>query len=556
MHAAIGRTLALACVLWAGAAADAQVIGVRLNPERDFRALQSPVKNQRGRGTCTAFAITAALETFPGVPHDLSEQSIHGLAKFEQVRASRIAYLLSRDGKVLESLDADGLPSFEPYAQVLREYGVTRESVLPYNPDGVVVSEALRRALPSAAADALARVVYRRGQMTRALRDRMAAIAKYRVPQVEFVPFATLRTIANPAKRLAALDASTERLKRWLRTPAYGHQAIPIAYVMHNELWGRYAYADETPVFTLAPMLAKAAEERTRRAAAKDTAAVPSQFGQHAVTIVGYTENIRRFVPTVADADAKQGYWIVKNSWGPHWGGAGGYGFIGLDYHRACASQAMLIGRVEIDFRKIAVDLSGLMIQPGAEAKTPERILHTFTSADIHLKVQPSAFWRIVSQKGLLIGARRSVTLSTSVDEAVEPDIRGVRYRIVYREGEVAPDGSIAWSPRRAVTSPLITGGIGANDRPRDHAFAWTVSDAALSDVAKRFGARRHRGHLDLRILAAYYGTKVGGGLEVRTGRFFATRYDGGVIGARDLGEDAAGRIDARLAARLFAADR
>ena len=40
----------------------------------DYRAYQSPVKNQQKRGTCTAFAALAAMETLPGFPTDLSEQ--------------------------------------------------------------------------------------------------------------------------------------------------------------------------------------------------------------------------------------------------------------------------------------------------------------------------------------------------------------------------------------------------------------------------------------------------------------------------------------------------
>jgi hypothetical protein len=43
----------------------------------DYRPWQSPVRNQEGRGTCTAFAIATMLETLPGFPTDVSEQHIY-----------------------------------------------------------------------------------------------------------------------------------------------------------------------------------------------------------------------------------------------------------------------------------------------------------------------------------------------------------------------------------------------------------------------------------------------------------------------------------------------
>lgn len=45
----------------------------------DHRPGLSPVKDQGRRGTCTAHAVMAALEAWPGVPDDLSEQDAHCL---------------------------------------------------------------------------------------------------------------------------------------------------------------------------------------------------------------------------------------------------------------------------------------------------------------------------------------------------------------------------------------------------------------------------------------------------------------------------------------------
>ena len=50
----------------------------------DYRAQQSAVKDQGRRGTCAAFSVCAAMETFPGVPTDLSEQILYATIKLHQ----------------------------------------------------------------------------------------------------------------------------------------------------------------------------------------------------------------------------------------------------------------------------------------------------------------------------------------------------------------------------------------------------------------------------------------------------------------------------------------
>jgi hypothetical protein len=53
----------------------------------DYTSYQSPVKNQGGRNTCSGFAVAACLETFAGVPADVSEQHIYaGLKMLEYIR--------------------------------------------------------------------------------------------------------------------------------------------------------------------------------------------------------------------------------------------------------------------------------------------------------------------------------------------------------------------------------------------------------------------------------------------------------------------------------------
>src|SRR5512139_4314323 len=74
----------------------------------DHRPSQSPVKNQGMRGTCTAFAICAALETFPAVPGDLSEQFVYAIVKktqhdvAEQLRAWGLEAQLDEGSTLVE----------------------------------------------------------------------------------------------------------------------------------------------------------------------------------------------------------------------------------------------------------------------------------------------------------------------------------------------------------------------------------------------------------------------------------------------------------------------
>ena len=53
----------------------------KAQPIVDHRIYQSAVKSQANRGTCTAFGLCAAMETFPGFPSDLSEQYLYAMAK-------------------------------------------------------------------------------------------------------------------------------------------------------------------------------------------------------------------------------------------------------------------------------------------------------------------------------------------------------------------------------------------------------------------------------------------------------------------------------------------
>jgi len=339
-------------------------------PEIDFRPLQSPVKNQGHRGTCTAFALTAALETFPGMPHDLSEQFIYGLAKNEQlpIYAKLTLKPPDLDDPLYEGLRSDGL-NFADYAVVLKRFGVTYEELLPYNRDRVEESQALRRVLPKNEAAGVEKLLYDRTQMTDELRLQLIRLAKFRIKNLEIIDFSEVRS-RSPGGMQTKIDA----LRSWLASGKLGRQAIPIGFHIHPQVWG-YQYQDRAPVITVEPMARalraeKAAADRARRAGKKPP---PSLVGGHAVTIAGYTEDIRRYVPSVPEKDAKKAYWIIKNSWGPHWGNLGGYGFVSLDYHRQFALEAMLIEGASVKPAAFRIGPLGLLpkIKKSVEHKLP-----------------------------------------------------------------------------------------------------------------------------------------------------------------------------------------
>jgi len=89
----------------------------------DYRAYQSPVKNQEGRGTCTAFSICALLETHPAFPSDISEQHIYASAKMF-------------NSEKLKNYQEGAILKF--YIDEISKRGFWPESFYPYNPKSVV----------------------------------------------------------------------------------------------------------------------------------------------------------------------------------------------------------------------------------------------------------------------------------------------------------------------------------------------------------------------------------------------------------------------------------
>lgn len=386
----------------------------------DHRRSQSPVKDQGDRGTCAAFALCGALETFPSVPTDLCEQLLYATVKLhEQDVDGWIRRLQGPDA----ALTLDEGNAFGAYLPLFGLVGTCHESVWPYDPRAVKagpdVPEELRRFLE------LARIG---PDDLRGLRD---AAGKWGFRQADAV----------------LLDAATARdvarLKRELKE---GTLAIPVGYRIHGPSWSKLAEAGaparagsplggrarvlvhpgmlhvfaEAPAEGAAPAWLPYEDAReTLAASSKDLAQEvidgrwiqgrqrpPEEYGGHAVLLVGY------------DADG----FLAKNSWGTDWG-AGGYFVVPYDYHRMYVNGGMI--------------LRSANLRP--PALSPFERNQRIAGAAFRLKVQGRA--------GAGPAAPRELVLSTWTPGLRDPDVEVVEYAVEAR----GADGAWAEVTKRAV---------------------------------------------------------------------------------------------------------
>jgi hypothetical protein len=315
--------LAVLLGIWAAGSVHGQV---------DYRAQQSSVKHQGARGTCAAFSVCAAMETFPGVPTDLSEQMLYASIKLHQNNTD----LWRRALGLKPEMDiGDALGS---YAMLASGLGTCPEEFFPYNPNPLLVP------------DTVPEEVRRYIELAQVTEDDLLrlrrAVGVYQI------------VMADDGLLQLAAAQDVEKIKAELDA---GRVAIPVSYRVHEPSWTRI---DETGNFDasgvhdiihpgmmerfarrdgewMAYNQAKAACLMTGEDLlegvlsgkwVRSRAYPETEYGGHAVTIAGY------------DAIG----FIVKNSWGEEWG-SGGYCRISYDYHRLYAMEALLIDRVEID---------------------------------------------------------------------------------------------------------------------------------------------------------------------------------------------------------------
>lgn len=101
----------------------------------DHRSLLSPIRDQGDRGTCTAHAVVAALEAFPLIPRDLSEQDAYCIFKAYERAQGDATSTVAANGGVFISTAVEALTQtsvceeqFSPYVRDLASIGPGHEN--------------------------------------------------------------------------------------------------------------------------------------------------------------------------------------------------------------------------------------------------------------------------------------------------------------------------------------------------------------------------------------------------------------------------------------------
>lgn len=277
----------------------------------DYRYAQSAVRNQKARGTCTAFSICAALETFPGIPSDLSEQYLFAKAKFSRAMEKDTANMA--DNEMLEY-----------YLDILEKDGVVTESKMPYDTNAVTFTN--DRDVFTQFAD-----------VTKGSRiyDMLSFFnVTYRISKDAYAFY-----YGNDAKDI-------ELIKYWLKS---GVKGIPVSYAINSAAWSSLSNnaavitpdsvaAIEMNGDTMSYTAARNTEPGLLQKILNDEVTLVPLWsngvfdGGHAVTVVGYN---------------KEGF-IIKNSWGKAWGEKG-YAVVSYDYHKLWCRKALIFNQYNVN---------------------------------------------------------------------------------------------------------------------------------------------------------------------------------------------------------------
>lgn len=287
------------------------VFGANAQKGVDYRYLQSTIKNQKHRGTCTAFAICAALEVQPGLPSDLSEQYLYAKAKFGRLQDKN--EMVGEEGEMLQY-----------YIKILETEGVVSENKMPYDTNAVKYTSDK--------------------DMLITFNDITKGVSLYDMLKFDNVTYKLKK--GQYSMYLDEEAANIENIKYWLDK---GVRAIPVTYPINQYAWS-FLSNDKAIITPDSLTYIKFGGELYTYSAAKekypdiikkikanevDTVAIfkGGLFnGGHAVTIVGYND---------------EGF-IIKNSWGRSWGDHG-YAVISYDYHSLWCSSAMIINNFQVN---------------------------------------------------------------------------------------------------------------------------------------------------------------------------------------------------------------
>ncbi len=273
----------------------------------DYRKYQSPVRNQMQRGTCSAFAIMAALETIQGYPSDLSEQFVYAMVKL----------------KHYDTIDDYGEGAqLKLYIDVLEWDGTLREDQETYNPNAVLWDE-------------------NENNFEKMKKD-LNGTTIYSLLTFPAFSYKLKKTFYSYREGKEATDVE------WIKSKLdQGFKCIPVGYRMNSLYWSTHSGSSYSKMHPADFMIVSdGVDEYTYDEAIKkfgkgevlnlmNSDKIEGYFaseeyifdGGHAVSIVGYDDN---------------GF-IIKNSWGTEWGDKG-YGWVSFDYHRLFATEAFVLG--------------------------------------------------------------------------------------------------------------------------------------------------------------------------------------------------------------------
>jgi len=280
----------------------------------DYRAYQSPVRFQENRGTCTAFSIIAALETFPGFPSDLSEQYVYAMAKLMHY-------------KEMPEYGEGAFLKF--YIDILQRDGTLREDQEPYNPNAVLWDK-------------------NENSFEKMKKDLGGTLI------FNLLGFPDFSFKIQPQMYTYKSGADAQNIE-WIKSMLdKGVRAIPVCYGVNGNYWSAHKGSRDRKIdpedflkvsdgsneygFKVAKMkygeLVLISQILSGKLEAYFTDTAYAIKDGHAVAIVGYDDN---------------GF-LIKNSWSKRWGD-NGYGWVSFDYHRLFAQEVMALhlGKVYVD---------------------------------------------------------------------------------------------------------------------------------------------------------------------------------------------------------------